>query len=90
MKKIPIRTCIGCGAEKPKKELIRIVKTAEDAFFLDETGRMNGRGAYICRDPECIRRAWKTRGLDRSFRQPVSREIYDRLEKEMVTLADGG
>ncbi len=88
MKKIPIRTCIGCGMERPKKELIRIVRTAEHAILLDPSGRMNGRGAYICRDPACIRKAWKTRGLDRSFKISVPKETYDRLEKEMMALAD--
>lgn len=88
MKKIPIRTCIGCGTEKPKKELIRIVRTAENEIFLDSSGRKNGRGAYICADPECVRKAWRTKGLDRSFKESVQREIYDRLEKEMTELAD--
>lgn len=89
MKKIPIRTCIGCGSEKPKKELIRIVRTAKNEIFLDPSGRKNGRGAYICADPGCVRKAWRTKGLDRSFKESVQREIYDRLEKEMTELADG-
>lgn len=88
MKKIPIRTCIGCGMEKPKKELIRIVKTPEGEILLDAGGRKNGRGAYVCADPECVRKAWKTRGLDRSYKEAVPKEIYDRLEKEMMELAD--
>ena len=81
MKKLPIRTCIGCGCEKRKKELIRVVKTPEGQFLLDESGRMNGRGAYICRDPECMRKAIRTKGLDRSFREKVPEDVCRQLEK---------
>lgn len=89
MKKIPIRTCIGCGLEKPKKEMIRIVKTAENEIFLDSTGKKNGRGAYCCPDPECIRKAGKTHGLDRSFKEKVPAEVYEKIEKEMTELVSG-
>ena len=88
MKKQPVRTCIGCGTERTKKELIRIVRTPEGEIRLDPAGRMNGRGAYLCRDPECMRKAWKTRGLDRAFRESVPREAYERLEKELMSSAD--
>ena len=81
MKKLPIRTCIGCGCEKPKKELIRVVKTPEGQILLDESGRMNGRGAYICRDPECMRKAIRTKGLDRSFREKVPEDVCRQLER---------
>ena len=88
MKKIPIRTCIGCGSERPKQELLRIVRTAGGEIFMDPGGKSNGRGAYICKNPECLQRAWKTKGLDRSFREAVSRAVYERLEKEMTAYAD--
>lgn len=82
-KKLPLRLCIGCGAQKPKKEMVRIVKTAENDILLDSSGRMNGRGAYICKDKECIARAEKTRGLERSFKTSIGREVYQRLMQEM-------
>ena len=63
-KKIPLRQCVGCGEMKPKKELIRVIKT-EDEILIDATGKKNGRGAYICGDPECLKRARKSKGLER-------------------------
>ncbi len=89
VKKQPVRTCIGCGTERPKKELIRIVRTTEGQILADRTGRMNGRGAYLCSDPECVRKAWKTKALDRSFKETVPREVYERLEKELMDSVDG-
>lgn len=65
-KKIPMRQCIGCGEMKSKKEMIRVLRTDEQGIILDATGRKNGRGAYICPDPECMRKARKSRGLDRA------------------------
>ena len=64
-KKIPMRQCIGCGEMKPKKEMIRVIKTAEDEIILDTTGRKNGRGAYICPESECLQKAIKCKGLER-------------------------
>ena len=81
-KKIPFRHCIGCGEMKPKKEMIRGLKT-EEGIILDTTGRKNGRGAYICPSAECLKRAKKTKGLDRSFKMAVPEEIYDSLTKEI-------
>lgn len=83
-KKVPLRKCIGCGESKGKKELIRIVKTKEGEICLDETGRKNGRGAYLCKNNECLKKVKKTKGLDRSFKMAVSAEVYDLLEKEFV------
>ncbi len=74
-KKIPMRQCIGCGEMKSKKEMIRVLRTDEQGIILDATGRKNGRGAYICPDPECMRKARKSRGLDRAFKMPVPDEI---------------
>ncbi len=82
-KKIPIRRCVGCGEGKPKKELVRVVRSAAGQVNLDLTGRMPGRGAYLCRDPECLRKARKARRLEKEFSQPIPDEVYDRLEKEL-------
>ena len=83
VKKIPQRQCIGCGEMKSKKEMIRVIKTAEDQILLDATGRKNGRGAYLCPSMECFKKAVKGRGLERSFKMAIPREVYETLEKEM-------
>lgn len=85
-KKIPMRKCVGCGEMKPKKELIRVLRTMEEEFVLDATGRKNGRGAYLCRSMECFEKAVKNKGLERSFKQAIPKEVYERLEKEMSEL----
>ena len=85
-KKVPLRQCIGCGEMKSKKEMIRILKTEEEGIVLDATGRKNGRGAYICPSRECLEKAVKSRGLDRSFKMTVPKEVYQTLEKEMEQL----
>lgn len=81
-KKIPLRQCVGCGEMKSKKELLRVLKTAEDEIVLDATGKKNGRGAYICFSKECLKKARKNKGLERSFKMSIPEEIYERLEKE--------
>ena len=78
-----MRQCIGCGEMKSKKEMIRVIKTAEDQILLDATGRKNGRGAYLCPSMECFKKAVKGRGLERSFKMAIPREVYETLEKEM-------
>lgn len=83
VKKIPLRQCIGCGEMKNKKEMIRVIKTAEGEILLDATGRKNGRGAYLCPSMECFKKAVKGRGLERSFKMAIPREVYETLEKEM-------
>ena len=85
-KKIPMRKCVGCQEMKEKKSLIRVVKTAEGDIILDDTGKKNGRGAYLCPSMECLKMARKKKGPDRSFRMTVPEEIYDQLEKEMENL----
>ena len=85
-KKNPLRICVGCGEAKSKKELIRIIRTPEDAVVLDSTGRKNGRGAYICPNPDCLKKAKKSKGLERSLKISIPDEIYESLEKEMSTL----
>ena len=86
VKKIPLRQCIGCGEMKNKREMIRILKTAEGEIVLDATGRKNGRGDYLCPSMDCFLKAKKSRGLDRSFKMAVPAEVYERLEKEMGEL----
>ena len=83
VKKIPLRQCIGCGEMKSKKEMIRVIKTAEGEILLDATGRKNGRGAYLCPSMECFKKAVTGRGLERSFKMAIPREVYETLEKEM-------
>lgn len=83
MKKIPLRQCIGCGEMKSKKEMIRVLKTTEDEIVIDATGRKNGRGAYICPSMECLKKAVKSKGLERSLKMAIPKEVYEALEKEM-------
>ena len=82
-KKIPQRQCMGCRERKPKRDMIRIVRTPEGVVSLDFGGKMNGRGAYICPDPECLKKARKAKSLERSLEVAIPEEVYDRLEKEM-------
>ena len=86
MKKVPLRQCIGCQEMKSKKEMIRVIKTAEDEIMLDATGRKNGRGAYLCPSMECLKKAVKGKGLERSFKMAIPKEVYKTLEKEMEEL----
>ena len=85
-KKIPMRQCIGCGEMKSKKEMTRVIKNPEGEFLIDATGRQNGRGAYICVNSECLKKAVKSKGLERSFKAPIPKEMYDMLAKEMEKL----
>ncbi len=85
-KKIPMRMCTGCGEMKPKRELVRVVKGPEKLgaeIQLDLTGKAPGRGAYICRDRECLRLARKARRLERAFACQIPQEVYERLEGEL-------
>lgn len=81
-KKIPLRQCVGCGEMKSKKEMMRILKTADEGIVLDRTGKKNGRGAYLCVSKDCLQKARKNKGLERSFKMSIPEEIYDCLEKE--------
>jgi len=85
-KKIPLRKCTGCNEMKPKKELIRVLKTTEEEIVLDKTGKKNGRGAYLCNSLECFNKARKTKGLERSLQVKIPDEIYETLEKELITV----
>jgi hypothetical protein len=82
-RKIPLRKCTGCQEMKDKREMIRIVKDNENNFSLDLTGKKAGRGAYICKNQSCLNLAEKQKGLERSYKMPVSREIYEQLRKEL-------
>ena len=85
-KKVPMRKCVGCQEMKNKKEMIRVIRTSEQEFVLDATGKKNGRGAYICPNRECLSQAIKSKGLERSFKQAIPKEVYESLEKEMEHL----
>ncbi|MGN0451167.1 MAG: RNase P modulator RnpM [Acutalibacteraceae bacterium] len=82
-KKTPARMCVGCREMKPKNTLIRIVKTPEGDIKTDPTGKLNGRGAYICKSSECLKRAQKIGALSRAFGTAVPEEIFTQLEKEL-------
>ena len=84
IKKIPMRKCLGCMEQKPKKELVRVVKSADGDISLDLTGKKNGRGAYICNSVECLKKAVKKKSLERSLKTQIPKEIYQELEKEMM------
>ena len=81
-KKIPMRQCVGCGSMRAKKEMMRVLKTAEEGIILDTTGKKNGRGAYLCQTMDCLKMARKNRGLERSFKMSIPNEVYDSFEKE--------
>ncbi|MBR7132373.1 MAG: YlxR family protein [Clostridia bacterium] len=83
VKKIPMRMCTGCREMKPKRELVRVVKQTDGAIALDFTGKLNGRGAYICKDKTCIEKARKSNALSRAFETKVSEDIYAQLETEL-------
>ncbi len=81
------RMCVGCRQMKGKDELIRIVRTGEGEFAIDLSGKMDGRGAYVCKNPDCLALAVKNHGFERSFKRKLPREISEELEKEMSVLA---
>ena len=82
-KKLPMRQCVGCREMRPKKELIRVVKSPEGEVSLDFKGKKPGRGAYVCPDPQCLKRARKSKALERAFAQAIPPEVYERLEEQM-------
>lgn len=83
VKKVPQRKCIACQDRDNKKELVRIVKNKEGHIFLDRTGKANGRGAYICNCSECLRKAIKSKALNRAFKMEIPDEVYESLIKEI-------
>ena len=82
-KKIPQRQCMGCRERKNKRDMLRVVRGTDGAVTLDFGGKLNGRGAYVCPDPECLKKARKARSLERSLEVDIPEEVYDRLVKEM-------
>ena len=82
-KKVPMRQCTGCREMKSKRDMIRVIKTAENEICIDATGRKNGRGAYICRSMDCLKQAMKSRGLERSLKMSIPDTVYQQLEEEM-------
>jgi predicted RNA-binding protein YlxR (DUF448 family) len=82
-KKIPMRQCLGCREMKPKKELIRAVRSPEGEISLDFKGKAPGRGAYLCRSGECLKKALKSKALERAFSAQIPPEVYERLQREM-------
>ena len=83
-KKIPLRMCTGCGEMKPKQEMVRVVKSPEGEIFLDLTGKKPGRGAYVCRNVQCLNAARKARRFEKAFSCKIPDEVYDRMEEELL------
>ena len=82
-KKVSLRRCIGCGNMIDKNKLIRVIKTKDNDISIDMTGKKNGRGAYVCNSSECLKKAIKSRGLERSFKVSIPQDVYRELEKEL-------
>ena len=82
-KKIPMRMCVGCRQMKPKKELLRVVRSPEGEVSLDPTGKKPGRGAYVCYSVECLKKARKSRALERALEISIPAEVYDAMEAEL-------
>ena len=85
IKKIPQRQCVGCREMKNKKELIRVLKT-DEGIIIDDTGKKNGRGAYICPNADCIKKAIDNKGLERSFKMPVDKRVYEDLKRSLENI----
>lgn len=83
-RKVPLRKCVGCNEQKPKKELVRIVKNKEGVVSLDLTGKANGRGAYICRNIACLEKAAKSKKLNKALEIDIPQEIYIKLKEELT------
>ena len=88
-KKIPMRQCLGCREMFPKRELIRVVRSPEGEITLDFKGKAPGRGAYLCPNPECLKKARRSRALERAFDAPIPAEIYEQLTAELEVLQHG-
>ena len=88
-KKIPQRQCMGCRERKPKRDMIRVVRGTDGVVSLDFGGKKNGRGAYICPDMACLKKAQKAKALERSLEVAIPDEVYERLEKEMEAGSNG-
>ena len=82
-KKIPQRQCMGCRERKDKRAMLRVVRGTDGSVSLDFSGKLNGRGGYVCPDPECLKKAQRSRALERCLETPIPQEVYDRMVKEM-------
>ena len=85
-RKVPMRMCVGCREMKPKVELIRVVKPQEGDAGIDRTGKAQGRGAYVCRDIECLRKAKKSRALERALEAQIDEAVFSQLEAQIAAL----
>ncbi|MBQ3356056.1 MAG: YlxR family protein [Oscillospiraceae bacterium] len=88
-KKIPMRQCLGCREMKPKRELLRVVRSPEGAIALDLRGKASGRGAYVCRSTECLKKAIRSKAISRAFDTEIPQEIYDAMLAEMEAETNG-
>lgn len=88
-KKTPMRQCVGCNEMKNKKEMMRVLRTSDGSVELDTTGKKNGRGAYLCMTKECLMKARKNKGLERSFKMKIPDELYENMEKEFEENVQG-
>ena len=86
VRKVPMRQCTGCQEMKNKTEMIRVLKTSEGEILLDATGKKNGRGAYLCRSMDCLEKAIRSRGLERSLKVKIPDEVYETLKEELKCL----
>ena len=86
VKKIPQRLCVGCQEMKPKKQMLRIVRTPDELIAVDLTGKRAGRGAYICQEPDCLKLAKKGKRLEKAFKTSISQNVYTEIEEELVKL----
>ena len=84
IKKVPLRKCIGCNEMKNKKELLRVVRTPDEQIVLDTTGKKAGRGAYICRNEQCLTKAFKEKRLERALKKEIARNVYDELSSGII------
>ena len=87
-KKSPMRMCVGCHEMREKRDMIRVLKMQDNTFCIDSTGRKNGRGAYLCKNPACLELAVKNHGLERSFKMNIPKDIVSYLTEEMKTIAE--
>lgn len=88
VKKVPQRMCVGCQEMKPKRQLIRLVRTPDDIIEIDLTGKRSGRGAYICPGEDCFKKAVKGKKLEKALKFPISSNIFSELKKELVRITD--
>lgn len=83
MKSVPMRMCVACRVMQPKKDLVRIVRTPQDEVILDDSGKKNGRGAYLCKNPACLMKAQKSKALERALQKTIDAAVYQRLSAEL-------